>query len=98
MTVLDQLEELKRAIEQGDEQAPDLAASIVADIQSDAASWAPEQREMVYHRLQGLISSAQEQRELAGRQIRSAGQSKRAIAGYGQLRPSRRSQRTNKQA
>ena len=98
MTVLHRLEELKRAIEAGDEQAPDLAASIVADIQLDAASWQADERELVYGRLQELISSAQEQRDLARRQIQSTGQSKRAIAGYGQLRPSRRSQRTNKQA
>jgi hypothetical protein len=98
MTVLDQLEELKQAIENGDERAADLATSIVADIQLDAASWKPAEREVVYGRLQNLISAAQEQRELTRDQIRSAGQSKRAIAGYGQLRPSRRSQRTNKQA
>ena len=98
MTVLDRLEELKRAIESGEQQAAELATSIVADIQLDAASWQPAEREAVYARLQSLITAAQEQRDLARRQMRTAGQSKRAIAGYGQLRPSRRSQRTNKQA
>jgi hypothetical protein len=98
MTVLTRLDELKQAIADGDEQAPDLAASLVADIQLDAASWQAEEREIVYGRLQELILSAQEQRDLAKSQIRSTARSKRAIAGYGQLRPSRRSQRTNKQA
>lgn len=98
MTVLDRLEELKQAIESGEEQAAELATSIVADIQLDAASWQPAEREVVYARLQSLITAAQEQRDLARRQMRTTGQSKRAIAGYGQLRPSRRSQRTNKQA
>ena len=98
MTVLDRLEQLKQAIESGEEHAAELATSIVADIQLDAANWKPAEREMVYGRLQSLINSAQEQRDHARQQMRSTGRSKRAIAGYGQLRPSRRSQRTNKQA
>lgn len=98
MNIHEQLAALQDAIALGAEEAPQLAAMVVANIQTDAAQWTPQTRETVYRCLQNLIGSAHDQREQAREQMRSTGASKRAIAGYGQLRPSRVSQRTNKQA